>query len=67
MEEEGLRDSAAFADQARRRYFLVLPAENPTVGEYLGSLCPRGTLPYIHEHCVPLGGPDAVRRLGELA
>ena len=64
---ESLSGSAAFADRDRRNYYLVLPAENPTVGEYLGSLCPSGTVSYIQEHCVPICGPDAVRRLGELA
>ncbi|MBE6724485.1 MAG: adaptor protein MecA [Ruminococcaceae bacterium] len=64
---DSLSGSAAFADRERRTYYLLLPAENPTVCEYLGSLCPSGTVSYIQEHCVPLCGSDAVRRLGELA
>ena len=66
-EEEALMNSEAFADRERRRYFLVLPAEFPTVGEYLGALCPAGTVSYIREHCVPLFGENAVRKLAELA
>ena len=62
-----LSGSAAFADRERQRFYLILPAEHPTVGEYLGSLCPVGTVSYIEEHCVPICRPDAVRRLGELA
>ena len=66
-EPELLTSSAAFADRDRGIYYLVLPGENPSVSEYLGSLCPRGTISYIREHCDPICGGDAVRRLGELA
>lgn len=64
---ELISGSAAFAEPDRRKFYLVLPAENPTVAEYLGSLCPVGAVSYIQEHCVPICGPDAVQRLGELA
>ena len=56
---ESLSGSAAFADRDRQKYYLILPAEHPTVGEYLGSLCPVGTVSYIEEHCVPICHPEA--------
>lgn len=67
MAGDGLEESAAFADRDRRSYYLVLPGEVPFVSEYLGALCPGGTFSYIHEHCDPICGGNAVRTLGELA
>lgn len=64
---DGMAESAAFADENRRGFYLVLPEENPSVAEYLGSLCPNASYSYINEHCVPICGGDAVRTLGGLA
>ena len=61
------KDSAAYASPDRRRCYLVLPEDTPSVGEYLGALCPEGTFAYINEHCVLLCSDNAVPKLGELA
>lgn len=59
-------DSAAYKDEERRRYYLVLETRTPLPEEHGGTLCPRTVAYYISEHCF-LICTGAVELLGALA
>jgi hypothetical protein len=61
-------DSAAYLDEVKRGYYLILDRESSVVSENLGSLCRSSLYYYINEHCRRLcKGRDAVTILGKLA
>ena len=61
-------ESAAYRDEEKRGYYLILEQESPIASENLGSLCRSSLYYYINEHCRRLcDGCDAVVILGKLA
>ena len=61
-------ESAAYLDEEKRGYYLILDRESSVVSENLGSLCRSSLYYYINEHCRRLcEGRDAVAILGKLA
>ncbi len=59
-------ESAAYFDEAKRTYYLVIECESHIAGENLGSLCQSSAYYYINEHCTKICS-DAVSKLGQLA
>ena len=59
-------DSAAYRDDGRRIYYLIIEERSPLPEEHGGKLCTRNTAYYISEHCI-LICRDAVHSLGDLA
>lgn len=59
-------ESAAYCDEAKRIYYLILEHESHIASENLGTLCQSSVYYYINEHCRMLCS-DAVVTLGKLA
>lgn len=59
-------ESAAYCDEAKRMYYLILEQESHIAAENLGTLCRSSVYYYINEHCRRLC-TDAVAILGKLA
>ncbi len=59
-------DARAYADDEKRRYYLVLAADTPVLAEYNGTRCRPREYAYIAEHC-RLFCTDAIPRLAPLA
>ncbi len=61
-------ESAAYCDEEKRMYYLILEQESHIASENLGTLCRSSVYYYINEHCRRLcSGGDAVATLGKLA
>ena len=59
-------ESAAYCEEEKRRYYLILDHESHIASENLGTLCQSSVYYYINEHCRMLCA-DAVPTLGKLA
>ncbi|MBE6709319.1 MAG: adaptor protein MecA [Ruminococcaceae bacterium] len=61
-----LGGSAAYKDNGKRSYYLIIEERSPLPEEHGGHLCNKNTAYYINEHC-KLICRDAVATLGDLA
>jgi hypothetical protein len=59
-------DARAYADDEKRRFYLVLAADTPVLAEYNGARCRPREYAYIAEHC-RLFCANAIPRLASLA
>lgn len=65
--EAGYRaDSAAYRDNGRRAWYLVIGIKSPLAEEMGGSLMKNGAMYYINEYCSLLSG-EAVTKLSRFA